>query len=572
MSLAVAQNAERRRIGFDPSTPTLVGFAGFLCVLIFLPMFWLIYYSLTDRVGDFTLENFRQFVTNPALVNPLVTTLTIAITVSALSCAVAAPIGWLVARTDMPLRRAVRMLVMASFVTPPFLGAIAWEILAAPNSGLLNQWYRTLTGAGPDEHLFNVYSLAGLIFVIACYTFPYVFVLVANALDRIPGDLEDASAILGGRTWYTARRVTIPLALPALLAGSLVAFLQAMTLFGSPAILALPAGFHTLTTKIWSLFQYPPKPGLAAAAALPLLVLTVVLLRAQHAILGRKGYAVVGGRGTEPRLIRLGLFRWPALAAVMIVLLNPVFLPYGALIKAAFSRVSSQPLAWANLTLHNVEFVFFEFSATQAALRNTFVLGALAATLGTLLALIIGYVTARRAIAGYRLLGFLATAPVAIPGIVLGVGLFLSYTRPPLVLYGTLWILLLAYLTIELPGAYQQLQAAFGAVHPDLEDASRILGATRLQSLRHITAPLLRSGVIASWCFIFIGVIRELSAAIMLFTANTKVISVVIFDLNESGDLGAISVLGLTMLLITFAVVVAANRIPGLGAVRLRAT
>ena len=173
------------------------------------------------------------------------------------------------------------MLVMASFVTPPFLGAIAWELLAAPNSGLLNQLYRAATGAGPDSVLFDIYTLTGLIFVISCYTFPYVFVLVANALDRIPGDLEDASAMLGGSAWRTARRVTIPLALPALAAGALVAFLQAMTLFGSPAILALPAGFHTMTTKIWSLFQYPPKPELAAAASLPLLVLTVVLLRAQ---------------------------------------------------------------------------------------------------------------------------------------------------------------------------------------------------------------------------------------------------------------------------------------------------
>src|SRR4029450_10290031 len=130
--------------------------------------------------------------------------------------------GWLVARTDMPLRRTVRALVTASFVTPHFLGAIAWELLAAPNSGLLNKAWRALTGAEPDQHLLNIYSLSGLTFVISCYTFPYVFVLVANALDRIPGDLEDASAILGGRTWVTARRVTIPLALPALLAGGRV--------------------------------------------------------------------------------------------------------------------------------------------------------------------------------------------------------------------------------------------------------------------------------------------------------------------------------------------------------------
>ena len=196
--------------------------------------------------------------------------------------------------------------------------------------------------------------------------------------------------------------------------------------------------------------------------------------------------------------------------------------------------------------------------------------GVASATIGTLMALVIAYLTTRRAIRGYRALGFLATAPVAIPGIVLGVGLFLSYARPPLVLYGTLWILLLAFVTIALPAAYQQLQSAFRSVHTDLEDASRILGSTRLRTLRDITAPLLRTSVIATWCFIFVGVIRELSAAIMLFTSETKVISVLIFDLNESGDLGAISVLGLIMLAITFAVVIAVNRIPGFGDARLR--
>jgi iron(III) transport system permease protein len=216
-----------------------------------------------------------------------------------------------------------------------------------------------------------------------------------------------------------------------------------------------------------------------------------------------------------------------------------------------------------------VRFVFFEFSQTRTALVNTLILGAASATIGTVLALVIAYLTSRQAIAGHRVLGFLATAPIAIPGIVLGVGLFLTYTRPPLILYGTLWILLLAYLTIELPAAYQQLQSAFRAVHPELEEASRILGATRLRALRDVTAPLLRSGIIAAWCFIFIGVMRELSAAIMLFTANTRVISVVIYDLNESGDLGAISILGLTMLIVTFAVVLIVNRLPGTGSPRL---
>ena len=184
---------------------------------------------------------------------------------------------------------------------------------------------------------------------------------------------------------------------------------------------------------------------------------------------------------------------------------------------------------------------------------------------------VIAYVTTRKVIAGHRVLGFLATAPVAVPGIVLGVGLFLSYTRPPFVLYGTLWILLLAFLTLSMPAAYQQMQSAFKAIHPELEDASRILGATRLRALWQITAPLLRTSVIATWCFVFGGTIRELSAAVMLFTSETKVISVLIFDLNESGDLAAISVLGLIMLVVTSGIVALANRLRlGGGNVRLR--
>jgi iron(III) transport system permease protein len=556
--------------GFDFTKLVLYGFALVLCLLIVLPMSWLVYYGFTDKNGAFSLQNFVTLVNDPTLRDPLITTFILATSTSLICCVVAAPMGWLVARTDMPLRRTVRLLVTASFVTPPFLGAIAWELLAAPNSGLLNKLYRTVSGAEMDEHIFNIYSFPGLIFVIACYTFPYVFVLVANALDRTPSELEDASSILGGSTWVTARRVTIPLVLPALLAGALVAFLQAMTLFGSPAILALPAGFHTMTTKIWSLFQFPPKPELAAAASLPLLVLTVILLRAEHMILGRRGYSVVGGKYGAPRLIPLHNWRWPAFALCLIVLLNPVFLPYAALFNAAFSPVASTFLTVHNFTLHNINFVLFELSAASLALKNTVILGTATATIGTAIALVIAYVTARQAVAGWRVLGFLATAPIAIPGIVLGVGLFLSYTRPPFVLYGTLWILLIAFVTIALPSSYQQLQAAFRTIHPELEDASRILGATRLRSLWEITAPLLRTGVIATWCFIFVGVMRELSAAIILFTSETKVVSVLIYDLNESGDLGAISVIGLGMLLITFAVVIAVNRIPGFGNVRFR--
>src|SRR4051812_27539288 len=403
MTIAITAT-EARKSRIDWTRPVLWLFAAFMIVLIVLPLSWLAVFAFTDKARSPTLQNFVTLFTDPDFLDPLLTTAIIATTSAVICCLVAAPISWLVSRTDMPGRQTIRSLVTASFVTPPFLGAVAWELLAAPNSGLLNQLYRFLTGAESDSYLFNIYSLGGIIFVISCYTFPFVFVLVANALDNMPGELEDASAILGGRTWTTARKVTIPLALPALLAGALIAFLQAMILFGSPAILALPAGFHTMTTKIWTLFQYPPKPELAAAASLPLLLVTVFLLRAQHFILGRKGYSIVGGKSGDPRLIKLGWTVWPALTFVFLVLMLPVFLPYFALLNAAFSRIATTLLSPATFTLHNIYFTFFELSSTQVALKNTMILGTLAATVGTLLALVIAYVSARKAITGHRVL------------------------------------------------------------------------------------------------------------------------------------------------------------------------
>src|SRR5258706_4272012 len=467
----------------------------------------------------------------------------------------------LAARTDLPFKRLLRVLILASFVTPPFLGAFAWVLLGGPNAGVVNQGYYELFGLKAFETtpLINIFSAWGMVFVMALYTFPYVFTFVANSLDLIPSELEEASSILGAPPARTAAHITLPLVAPALLAGFLVAFLQSMTLFGAPAILALPAGIDTMTTKIWSLFQLPPQLGLAAAASLPLVIVTVLLLRAQAAIMGRRGYSVIGGKSTGQRLIKLKAWKVPALALFAIVLGCSIVLPYGVLLRTAFVKNWSAPLA-GNLSIEHWRFVFFEFSQTKLALMNTFVLGTTAATVGTILATTIGYLSIRKLVWGHRYLAFLATAPVAIPGIVLAVGLFLAYTSPPLVLYGTLSIIFLAYLTKELPVGYQQVAASLKSVHPELEDASRIFGATRLRALVDITAPLIRNGVIATWLFIFIGSIRELSATILLFTVKTKTISVAMFDLRESNDWGPIAVLSITMLVITFLMIAAIYR------------
>src|SRR6266571_384339 len=298
------------------------------------------------------------------------------------SVSVGAPLAWLTARTDVPQKGLIRLLVLASFVTPPFLGAFAWVMLAGPNAGLLNALWRSLTGA--ESHLVDIFTMPGLVFVVTIYTFPYVYIMIANTLALIASDLEEAASILGAGRLRVALTVTLPLVLPALASGFILSVLQALALFGSPAILALPAGFHTITTQIWTFFHFPPKTEMAAAFSIPLLLATALLLLVQKHVLGRRGYAAIGGKGGRRRTITLEL-------------------------------------------------------------------GVMTACVGTLLVALLSYVASRRLIRGSQIIAFLALAPVVIPGVVLAVALFIAYTRPPLVLYGTLWILFVAYLTKEMP-------------------------------------------------------------------------------------------------------------------------
>jgi iron(III) transport system permease protein len=533
--------------------PVWVGAALALVFLMALPLGWLTWMSVSSESGGATLAHYREVFGDPALSKALWNTLVLAFWVGLTSIGVGAPLAWLTARTDLPGKAVVRALVMASFVTPPFLGAFAWVMLAGPNAGLVNTVWRAWTGAaGP---LVNIFTMTGLVFVVTIYTFPYVYIMIANTLALIASDLEEAAAIHGAGRATVALTVTLPMVLPAVVSGFILAVLQALALFGSPAILALPAGFHTITTQIWSFFHYPPKIEQAAAFSLPLLLATALLLLVQKRLLGRRGYAAVGGKGGQRRLIPLGGWKWPAFAACMALMACSIFLPYGVLAKAAFSRAWAQPLTWSNTTLANFTFTFFEYGATRAAIVNTLELGLLTASVGAVLVALLAYVSNRKLIVGHQVVTFLALAPIVIPGVVLAVALFIAYTRPPLVLYGTLAILFVAYLTKEMPTGYAQSDATFRGIPADLEDAGRILGAGRLRILRDVTAPLARSGIIAAWCFIFIGVIRELSASIILFTPNTQVMSVVIFDLKEEGQFGAIAVLGLVMLALTFATV-----------------
>lgn len=551
----------------DPTLPVWLGAATLLVFLMVFPLGAIFRTSLWGDSG-LTLQRYLEVFTNEQFLKAIWNTLIISTWVGVIAVIVGALLAWLVTRTDLPWKKPVRALVMASFVTPPFLGAFAWTLLAGPNAGALNKFYRAVTGS--EEALFNIFTMPGLIFVMALYSFPFVFSMIANVCELISSDLEDAAEILGASKWRIAWTVTLPLALPALLGGFILAFLHSLSLFGAPAILGLPAGLHTITTQIWALFQYPPRLDMAAAFSVPLLLATMVLIAAQKKILGRRGYSTVGGKGGQKRLLRLGWAKVPVLLLVFAILSLSVFLPYWILLKAALSKAWALPLTGDNFTLKNFSFALFAYDDTQRAIYNTFKLGILTATVGTLIATLIAYITNRNLFRGARYLSFFALAPLVIPGIVLAVGLFIAYTRPPLVLYGTVWILFVAYLTKEMPIGYSQAESTFKSIHPELEDASRIIGANRLTALMDVTAPLARSGLIAAWSFIFIGVIRELSASILLFAPSSKVISVVIFDLKEEGQVGVIAVLGILLLVVSFAVILGVQWFAGRDVVATR--
>jgi iron(III) transport system permease protein len=540
--------------------------AVFLLILIVAPMFFLIRESFLlpkDAGGGWGLGNFIQAYTNPLYHGPILWSLIISAAVSGISLVVGSLMAWAVARTDLPLPGLFRVGTLASFITPPFLGATAWIFLAGPREGWLNNLYRALTGASEDSYLFNIFSMEGVVFAIVLYVYPLVFIVVNAGLNTISSELEDAANIAGAGTVATMLTVTLPLVMPALFAGLILAFLETIILFGTPAFLAIPARQHVMTTQIRAFMQSEEYlVGLASAYALPMLFAAIILLWIRRRVLGRRGYATIGGKGGQRRLQKLGGYRWVLFGFCLLPLIGSIVLPYFALILASLMKTQGGGVAWSNLTFSNYAFVLSN-DQVWPSIWNTLIVAVTAATIGALLASIVAYVSQRRLVRGYRYLNFLATAPLAIPGIVLAVGLFVAYTHKPVVLYGTLWILFLAYLTKYLPVAYQTSNAALMGIHPELEESSRILGANRLVVFKDITIPLFKVALVASWVLIFLPSIRELSSSVLLWTSKTRVITVVILAFYEEGRLDYVAVLGVVLMILTLIVVAISYRMVG---------
>lgn len=562
----LAQPAARslvRRLRFIE--PSMILWLAMIAVLVFLiasPLVRLVVSSLQEpETGRLTLDNYRQAYGSLRHLQALLNSLELGVGVALLAGLFGVPIAWAVSRTDMPAKGLVRLMVLGAFITPPYLAAVGWILLAGPNAGWINKLWIAATGA--SQGIVNIYSMPGLILVVAITSFPYVFVFTNAALDLVSSEMEDAAHILGAGKWRTMFRVTLPLVLPAILGGLIISFLEAIALFGAPALIALPGRFQVVATQLWQFFEFPVRVEIAAAYAMPLLLITVALFWLQNRLLGRKGYASVGGKGGERRMIALGPWRWVMLGYAGFVCLLAVVLPMTVLLQAAFAKAWGRGFSLDNLTLRNFRYLLFEQTQAQQTIVNTFVYGGATAFAAIALALAIAYVVSRRLVPWTNVLTFLCMAPFVIPGIVLAIGFYAAYAPPPLALYGTGTIVVLAFVTRFLPIAYTSSAAGMRSISPEMEEAVRILGGGRLLAIRKVLAPLLKKNLAGAWILVFIPATRELSSAIFLVGPQTRVISVMLFDLSEEGNFEVLSALGVILLVVTVAIAAVGFRVIG---------
>jgi iron(III) transport system permease protein len=527
-----------------------------LTVLVVLPLAFLVVGSITAD-GQLTSEHFREALSSRLYVGALRNSLILGFSTALLSVAVGLPLAWAVSRTNVPAKKFIHLTAVVSYLTPPFLTAIAFVNLFSPRAGLVNRYVRDVLGM--PGLTFDVFSMAGLILVTVPHTFPFVYLLAASALESVDASMEESAQILGAGRWRTAAAVTAPLVAPAILSGALVAFVNAIALFGSQAIIGLPGRVFTLPTRIYALFDYPPQYGLASALSLIFVAVTVAALYLQRRYLARRSYVTLGGKGNRPQLVDLGAARWGVFAFSVGVFVVAVAAPYLTLLAVSVSRSWGLEF-WQNLTLQHYRFVLFEYDVTRRAIWNSLILASATATLAVLIGSFVGWIDLRTVLRGRKLLDYTSLIPLGLPGIVVAVALIQFWLRVPLPIYGTLLIILLAYTGRYVPLGVRSANAAFRQIDPSLEETARVTGAGWLRTFRSVTLPLARPGLFAGWLLVFVPALQELSASVLLFSSGSITLAVAVYNLYETGALGPVAALAIvTMVIITAAIALASR-------------
>jgi iron(III) transport system permease protein len=528
-------------------------------VLIVMPLCALLLGSVLAE-GGLSFGHFQEAFSSRLYTRPLFNSLILGAWTGLFSILVGVPLAWAVSRTNVPGKALIKATATLSYLSPPFLTAIAFVNLFSPNAGLINIFLRDVVGA--PALTFNIFTMSGLVLVTVLHTFPFVYLLTSTALRSVDASFEEAAQILGASKWRTALSITGPLVAPAILSGTLIAFVNAIALFGSQAIIGLPGRIVTLPTRIYALFDYPPEYGLASALSLIFVAITITALYVQRSFLARRSYVTLAGKGARPQLIDLGPGRWVLFAFCVAVFVVAILLPYGTLIAVSLSKSWGLDF-WQNLTLANYRFILLEYDVTQRAIQNSLILAVIAASIAVLLGALIGWIDLRTKAPGRRILDYAALIPLGLPGIVMAVALIQFWLSMPIALYGTMTILLLAYVARYMPLGVRSANSALRQIDPSLEESARILGASWGMTMREVTLPLIRPALFAGWLLVFVPAIQELSASILLFSSGSITLAVAVYNLYETGYTEPVAALAMINMAIICTAIWLASKIGG---------
>ena len=548
-------------VRFDVAAGVMIAVSLVTAYLVLPPLYSVIQTSLfttklTGEIDQFTLRYYQDLWTELGVIGPLLNTIYFSIGSAFMATLLGGAIAWIVVRTDAPLRGLGYFTAFASFGTPFILYTIGW-ILLLGKAGPVNYWLKTLLDqTGP---VINVYSLAGMIFIEALLWSPFVFLMLAAAFRSMDPSLEEASAACGAQLWQTLRRVSLRLMMPAFFSVILLIFIRSFESFEIPALVGLPGDVRVLTTSIYQDAQrLPPQYGSAGAFSV-LLMLVVAGTLYLYFRVTREGdrFQTITGKGYRPALIRLGRWRYLAATGLLAYFLVLLVLPFLIILWASVLPFYMQPSieALGKFTAKNYV-TALHFPKITDSIKNSILLGLGSASVVMVLTLFASWVLVRTKMRGRWLLDILTTLPLLFPGIVMGLAILRFYLFVPIPVYGTLWILLIAFVTRYIPYGIRYTHSGLLQLHKELEEAAYTAGASWGNCMRRIILPLMTPSFLGGWVFIFLLSAKELSMSVLLVSPQTPVVSVAIFELWENAQVGELAAFGViwTTILVSVAI------------------
>jgi len=552
---------------FNSQSLILVGCTLFVLYLAGIPLVMLLYGSIRSApIGEpgatYTIQNYVKAYFDREFYLLLLNSVYYAIGTCTLTFLIGTFLAWVSERTNTPFKKLFVVMSLIPFIIPGILSTISWILLLSPKIGLINIVVKELLRL--ESAPFNVYSMWGMIFAEAIHLYPLVFLLMSAAFRNMDTSLEEAALTAGSSTLQTFCRVTLPLMRPAMFSVLLINFIRGIEAFEVPALIGVPAKISVFTTKIFlAIHQFPSDFGLAGAYAVTLLAISTVGVLIYGRITRREErYATVTGKGYRPRVIDLGGWKYVTLGISFLIFFLAVILPVFVLLWSSFIPYYGVPSRelMEKMTFANYQYIL-NYPLALTAFKNSFYLSVGSATLVMLLTSVIAWITVKTKLPGRGLLDTVTFIPIAMPGIVLGVSLIWVYLTLPIPIYGTIWVLLLAYITKFMPYGVRAASASMIQINKELEEASLTAGGTWFQTFRKVVLPLLMPGFTAGWIYISIIALRELSTSILLYSYNSTVLSIMAFDLWEGGQYTYVCALGVLMVLLLVAMAFTARKL-----------